>query len=431
MTAREAVLKALYSMEKSGTYTNAALKAALSQDDFSAPDKGLITEMIYGVVSEKSAVDYIISQFSKVKIKKMTPWVLNILRMGIYQIYYMDKIPHSAACNESVKLAKKYSHGAGSGFVNGVLRSAVRGLDGFRFPETGDAVKDLSLKYSYPEWITSRLIEEYGQERCEELFCENRNSHQTHIRINLLKTDQVGIKEKLKAEGLECSEYDALEGAMLVKGKLNVEKSMAYRNGLFSLQNISSQKTVDVLAPKPGDTVIDMCAAPGGKSCAVAEKMKNNGKVLSFDIFEHKVKLIKKTAQRLGIDIIEADVWDATKSCDRLVDFADKVLVDAPCSGLGVIHKKPDIKWSRQESDIEELCKIQSVILENAAAYVKNKGVLVYSTCTIIPEENRLQIDKFLKKHKEFKKEFEEQILTSSVGESGFYICKMIKESNI
>lgn len=428
MTAREAALKALYNIEKSEAYTNSALKTALGQDDFSAQDKGLITEIIYGVISNKTALDFIISKFSKIKIKKMTPWVLNILRMGIYQIYYMDKIPANAACNESVKLAKKYSHSAASGFVNGVLRSAAREVEKFEFPKTGDKVADLSLEYSYPEWITARIIEEYGAETCEELFKENKNAHRLHIRVNSLKTDKSKILDMLAEEGLLCEDCEITESSLFVKGKLNVEKSKAYKDGLYSLQNISSQKTVEILDPKPDETIIDMCAAPGGKSCAIAERMGNNGKVLAFDIFEHKINLIMASAKRLGIDIIEAKVMDSSKKCDELLGYADRVLADVPCSGLGVLHKKPDIKWSRSEEEISELCKIQAEILENAALYVKDGGVLVYSTCTILPEENRLRIEEFLKNHKNFKKEYEEQILTSVYGESGFYICKMVKE---
>ncbi|MBR5155026.1 MAG: 16S rRNA (cytosine(967)-C(5))-methyltransferase RsmB [Clostridia bacterium] len=427
MTAREVALKALYSIEKSGAYINVALKEALSKGELPVQDKGLVTEIIYGVVSNKSAIDYIIMQFSKIKIKKMTPWVLGILRMGIYQIYYMDKIPHSAACNEAVTLAKKYSHGAGAGFVNGVLRSAARASENFEFPKSGDKVKDLSLEYSYPEWITEKIISEYGEEKCQELFEENRKAHSTTIRVNSLKTNAGELMEVLKNEGLECETVDGLKNTLIVRGKLNVGSSEAYKNGFYSLQNFSSQKAVEVLAPQPSSFVIDMCAAPGGKSCAIAEKMENRGKILSFDIFSHKVELIKKAALRLGIDIIDAKVMDSTVLNEELIQKADYILADVPCSGLGVIHKKPDIKWTRTKEDIVELCKIQEKILDNAAAYVKPGGTLVYSTCTILPEENRLRIKEFLKDNSEFKVVYEEQILTSSLGESGFYICKMVK----
>ncbi|MBE7031348.1 MAG: 16S rRNA (cytosine(967)-C(5))-methyltransferase RsmB [Ruminococcaceae bacterium] len=428
MTARESALRALHSIDTQSAYVNAALKQALSVDGMSLADKGLVTEIIYGVVSNKTAVDYIISQFSKVKLKKMSPWVLAILRMGVFQIFYMDKIPHSAACNEAVKLAKKYSHGAGAGFVNGVLRSVARSIEEFSFPKTGDAVKDLSLEYSYPEWMTKKLITEYGAEKCAELYAENRKAHGICVRVNTLKTTPAKLIDILKAEGVECEKVENAENALYLHGKFNAELSAAYRDGLFSLQNISSQMAVEALDPQKNELIIDMCAAPGGKSCAAAERMGNEGKVISFDIFEHKINLIKNAAKRLGISIIDAKVGDSTAICEELAGKADRVLADVPCSGLGVIHKKPDIKWSRKELDIAELCNIQAKILEVAAAYVKDGGVLVYSTCTILPEENRLRIEEFLKNHSEFKKVFEQQILTGYSGESGFYICKMVKE---
>lgn len=428
MTARELALKALYSIEQSGSYTNKALSDALNRDDLSTADKGFVTELIYGVVSNKIAVDYIISRFSKIKLKKMTPWVLNILRMGIYQIYYMDKIPQSAACNEAVKLAKKYSHGAGSGFVNGVLRSAARSKAEFTFPKTDNKIADLSLEYSYPEWMTQKIAEEYGFDRTGQLFAECRKPHPVAIRVNTLKASTQEVKKQLENEGLECTIYEELEGCLLVSGKLNVNRSQAYKAGLYSLQNISSQKAVNILEAKSGDIVVDMCAAPGGKSCGIAERMENRGKVYSFDIFEHKIELIKKSAKRLGIEIIDARANDSTKLCTELIQKADRVLADVPCSGLGVIHKKPDIKWSRTEADIAELCSIQKAILSNAAEYVKPGGVLVYSTCTILPEENRLVTEDFLSNNKGFEKVYEEQILTSELGESGFYICKMVRK---
>lgn len=426
MTAREIALKALYDIEINGTYTNAALNSALSGTELELCDRGFVTELIYGVVSNKTAIDFIISKYSKIKIKKMSPWVLSILRMGVFQIFYMDRIPHSAACNESVKLAKKYSHRAGTGFVNGVLRSFAREVDKFDFPKGKSDAEYLSLKYSYPLWMTEKLIAEYGTERCKELYEENNKAHGVFLRVNTLKISTDELIERLNNEGINCEKMH-IDGCLKAVGRLSIDKSAAYSEGLYSLQNISSQMAVVALAPKPGDTVIDMCAAPGGKSCAIAEKMENCGKVLSFDVFEHKVDLIKKSAQRLGVDIIDARLQDGMVCLPKLENSADCVLADVPCSGLGVIHKKPDIKWRRTEEDVDELCRIQKEILKNAAAYVKPGGILVYSTCTILPEENRLQTDEFLENNSNFKKLYEEQILTDETGESGFYICKMMK----
>lgn len=427
MTARECALKALYDIETNGAYTNAALKTALKSDELSAADKGFITELIYGVVANKTALDFIISKFSKIRMKKLSPWVLNILRMGIFQMYYMDKIPHSAACNEAVKLAGRYSHKSGCGFVNGVLRSFSREKDNFEFPLSGDKIADLSLIYSYPQWITKRLVETYGAERCEELYKENRKAHCTAVRVNCLRTDAESLCTVLADEGITTERIAKLENALVIKSGINIEKSKAYKDGLYSLQNISSQLAVEILGPEPGDTVIDMCAAPGGKTCAAAERMNNCGKIIAFDMFEHKIDLINKAASRLGIDIIEGKTADSQIVQPELIGKADKVLADVPCSGLGVIHKKPDIKWHRKEEDIAELVQIQKNILETAALYVKDGGVLMYSTCTILGEENKRNTDIFIKNHPEFKKVFEEQILTTDMGESGFYICKMVK----
>lgn len=429
MTAREAALRGLYDIEISGKYMNTALKEALSRNELSERDKALITELMYGVVSNKSAVDYIISSFSSIKLNKINPWVLNILRMGVFQICYMDKIPHSAACNEAVKLAKKYSHAAG--FVNGVLRNVSRNSGEIVFPQTGNVVSDLSLKYSYPEWITEKLVAEYGERRTRELFEENSKAHCTMLRANRLKITAEELVPVLKSEGIECEAACESENAVIVKGRLNIEGSQAYKEGLYSVQNISSMRAVEALDPQAGELVIDMCAAPGGKSCAAAEKMNNTGRIISFDLFEHKIELIQNSARRLGINIIEAKKSDSSKICTSLFETADKVLADVPCSGFGVIHKKPDIKWSRKEEDIPSLCAVQQQILEAAAVYVKRGGVLVYSTCTVLPEENRMQTERFLNEHSEFKKVSEEQILTGGMGESGFYICKLLKERSI
>ncbi len=428
MNAREIALKALYEIDTDGAYLNAALKNALKNKEIEPRDRGFITELIYGVVTNKIAIDFIISKYSKIRLKKISPWVLNILRMGVFQIYYTDKIPHNAVCDEAVKLAKRYSHKGSWGFVNGVLRSFSRSAQEFEFPKCESRAEELSLVYSYPLWLTERIIEEYGEERCEELYKENAKPHPMTLRVNTLKTDADALIKALAKEGVVCEKLEEPIKCVRVDGPLNIDKSPAYKEGLFSLQNISSCLAVEALDAHEGETIIDMCAAPGGKTCAIAEKMKNKGKIIAFDIFKHKVELIKNSAKRLGIDIIDARVKNSCEPDETLVGIADRVLADVPCSGIGVIHKKPDIKYSRAATDIEALTKIQKEILENAAKYVKSGGVLIYSTCTILPEENRLRIDEFLAEHSEFSKVSEQQILTSEMGESGFYICKMLKK---
>lgn len=423
MNAREIILKALYNIEEKGEYFTHALSSSIALCE--ERDRSFVTEVIYGVIKNKTALDYIIMQFSSVKMKKMTPWVRNILRMGTFQMYYMDKIPHSAACNESVKLSKKYAHTAAGRFINGVLRNISRNIDNIRFPSAEEPVKYLSTFYSYPEWMTEKLLDQYGFDDCESFMSESNKSHGVTLRVNPLLSNPEKVTAALESEGVHAEVLKNSPALLTVSGKININNLKSYKNGLFSLQNFSSYKAVEALDPKCGEFIIDICAAPGGKSCAAAEKMQNIGKVLSFDIYDHKVKLIESSAKRLGIDIIEAKVHNGCEVLSDYIGRADRVLLDAPCSGLGVIHKKPDIKWNRRESDISELTKVQSQLIDTACQYVREGGILLYCTCTVLKEENQDITSAFLSSHDGFEKISEKQILTDSGGESGFYICKM------
>ena len=427
MNSRELALKVLYDIDVNNAYTNSSLNKTIKLADISSKDKALLYEIVYGVVKNRLKIDYIINKFSKVKAKKISSYVLNILRMGIYQVIFLDKIPDSAACNEAVKLAKKYSNKGGVGFVNGVLRNICREKDNIVFPDKEtDFVKYLSVKYSYPEWIVKKLVDQYGEKCTESFISESNMPHNTDIRINTLKTTVENFCNILNKRDISYELSETAENIISVDANIDMTMLDEYKNGMFSLQNSSSKRAVDILAPESGETVIDVCAAPGGKSCAAAEKMDNIGKVFSFDLYEHKKGLILNSADRLSIDIIDADTWDATVLNKNFIGKADRVLVDAPCSGIGVIHKKPDIKWKRQEDDIKTLASVQKTILANASKYVKPGGVLMYSTCTVFKEENQDVVSEFLKHNPSFSVEHEEQILTTEKGESGFYICKMV-----
>ena len=423
MDSRQIILKTLYNIEEKGEYFTHALSSAVTACN--DRDRGFVTEVIYGVIKNKSALDCIIMQFSSVKMKKMTPWVRNILRMGAFQMYYMDKIPHSAACNESVKLSKKYAHAAAGRFINGVLRSISRNIDNIRFSSKEEPVKYLSAVYSYPEWMAEKLLDQYGFDDCESFMGESNKSHGVTLRVNPLLSTAEEVMAALEGECVHAEVLKNSPALLTVSGKININNLNSYKNGLFSLQNFSSYKAVEVLDPKCGEFIMDICAAPGGKSCAAAEKMQNSGKILSFDIYDHKIKLIENSAKRLSISIIETRVHDGCELLSEYIGRADRVLLDAPCSGLGVIHKKPDIKWNRQESDIPELAKVQSKLIDTACRYVKEGGILLYCTCTVLREENQDIISAFLSAHGEFGKVYEKQILTGAGGESGFYICKM------
>lgn len=425
-SAREAVLKGLHRIETEDAYTNQVLKEILAGDGIAPVDRPFVTELLTGVVRHRLRLDYVIERFSKIKLKKLSPWVHQILRMGIYQILFLERVPDSAACNESVKLARRYANGGAQGFINGLLRTVVREKENIPLPKENP--ERLSVAYSCPLWLTEKLIAQYGVETTENILNSSHEKHPVTLRVNRLSTQAELLQKRLEDEGIKTLLDAKNPNRLLVEGALNVNQSSAYREGLYTIQNSSSMTAVELLNPQKGETVLDLCAAPGGKTTYMAERMANQGKVFAFDIHPHKTELIQKSAERLGISIVSVGVQDATESMEAWIGKADRVLADVPCSGIGVIHKKPDIKWHRTLADVEELCKIQKQILKNAASYVKPKGVLVYSTCTILREENQEQIIAFLKENPEFVLEEERLLFTHETGGSGFYIAKLIRK---
>ncbi len=419
VSARQGATDALFDIEKKGEYSTKAVTDAIK--NLEPRDKAFANELILGVLRNKIYLDFVIQSFSKTKLKKLNPYVLQILRVGAYQMICIDKVPVSAACNEAVKLAEKRARAA-KGFVNGVLRSISRNLD--NLPEIkGNEIEKLSVKYSCPLWLAEKLFSQFG-DKTEDILKDSLKPHPTFIRVNALKTDEDALIEKLKAEGIEAEKSD-LKNCLTIKGAININVSGAYKEGLYTLQNVNSQMATVILEPKADETVIDMCAAPGGKTTHIAELMENKGRVIAFDIHPHKIELIEKTAERLGLDSIEARCHNSEEAIEDLKGMADRVLADVPCSGIGVIHRKPDIKYNRQEEDITALCEIQKNILKNASEYVKTGGTLVYSTCTILKEENQDITEEFIKENKDFEKTFEKLYLAHETGGSGFYICRM------
>lgn len=433
MNSREIAYRILYKLDKDKAYVNKVLADSLNRPDILDIDKGFITEIVMGCVKNRTLLDFYIMQFSKIKIRKMSIQVRNIIEMGVYQIMFMSRVPDSAVCNESVKIARKYVSKS-SGFVNGILRNIARNKSEIKEPEkSGNKIDYLSVFYSYPKWITEELVDQYGYDECEKIFkCANK-PHSPSIRANKLKApcridntlDAKLFKDVLLIDGIQATQDTDLECCFNIINRLDIKNSNAYKQGLYTIQNRSSQMVGNIMDPKPDEFIIDVCAAPGGKTTHIAEIMNNKGRIIAFDIHEHKIKLINNTAQRLGIDIIEVYQNDAAIINEKYIKCADRVLVDAPCSGLGVIHTKPDIKWHREYSDISELVKIQESILEASAQYVKNGGVLVYSTCTILKQENEEQITNFLKTHPDFRLVAEKKLLTHIDGGSGFYIAKL------
>lgn len=390
--AREIALHILYDIEYNGAYSNIALKNAfLKNNDLKNLDKAFITRLVYGVVSMKLNLEYIISKNSKIRLKKISKHIMLILKMGIYQIKYMDKVPESAAVNESVKLAKRYGHGASSGFVNGVLRGVLK--TNVKYPE--DKIERLAYELSYPLELCKKWCNDFGIEFTKDLLLAMNKESKTTLRVNRLKT----IADDLCNEFPELKKSEVFENAVIVSG-IDVASSKIYKKGYVYPQDISAMMASVVLNPKKNERVLDLCSAPGGKSTHMAELMGNDGEIISVDIHEHKIRLIENNAKRLGIDIIKTKCMDSTVFIEEFENKFDKILADVPCTGLGIISKKPDIKWKADE--MSEIIKVSEKILTNALRYVKIGGEVLFSTCTLNREENELMLDKILKEHKNF-----------------------------
>ena len=397
MNAREAAFKILCDIEIEKNYSNMAINKIFKNEKVSDKDKGLATELVYGVIENRKYLDFIINKLSKIKVKKMSSFVKIILRMGTYQILFLDKIEDHAAVNETVKLASKYD-GKSKGFVNAILRNEIRQKRTIKYIDIEDPIRRLAVKYSYQQWIVEDWVKNFGIEFAEELLEALNERPDLYVRTNTLKMDRDSLLKESEKEGIKASRALLPEEAIMVENFKGIESSRLYKEGLFTVQDISSMLVAKVVAPKEGDMVLDVCSAPGGKSTHMAELMKNTGKVVSRDVFEHKIKVIKAASKRLGIKNIEAEEFDATVLDEASVDKFDCVLADVPCSGLGIIRRKPEIKYKAKE-ELADLPKIQSKILENASKYVKINGTLVYSTCTVQNCENIEIVEKFLKEN--------------------------------
>lgn len=400
--ARQEALKAIYYINEKGAFINIALNKIARNKNISDLDRAFITELVYGTIKWKLTLDWVISKFSTREINKIHPWVRNILRMSVYQILYLDRVPSFAACNEAVNLTKSFGPKGSEGFVNAILRAIIRNRENLTFNNIKDKNEYLSVKYSHPIWLVKRWLSNFGQSFSEGLLNANNSIPSLTIRINTLKTTKDDAINILTREGLKVSAARYLEEALEIKKNYGLEKLTSYKEGLFQPQDEASMLVSHALFPKPGQLIIDVCAGPGGKSTHIAQLMNNKGKIIARDIYKHKLQLIEGLASRLGVKIIEAQKHDAKILDKELIGKADGVLVDAPCSGTGIIRRKPDIKWKRQEKDLLELTKQQKEILDTSARYVKNQGCLVYSTCSLETEENESVIKAFLEENDDF-----------------------------
>lgn len=396
--ARNIALKSLYEINIKQAYSNIVLDKFINEnrEKLSNLDINFISELVYGVVTWKLTLEYIIQKYSKTKIKKMSDWVKNILYLGSYQILFLDKVPKSAAVNESVNLCKKYNFKS-VGLVNAILRK-IEKSDYKEISNITNSITRISLKYSMPEWIVKKFCDEYGEEETANI-CQNLNLRPNiSVRINRLKGK------------MDLGEKGILEDFRTITGTKNITKTKEYIEGNITIQDEAAGLSSFVLAPKEGEIVLDACSAPGGKTTYLAELMHNKGKIVAWDIYEERLKQVEQNAKRLGIDIIQTEVYDATKLKEEYVEKFDKILIDVPCLGLGVIRRKPDIKWNRQEEDIKEISDIQFNILKTCSKYLKKNGTLVYSTCSMLKEENDAIIEKFIKEEKFETVNIEEQI---------------------
>lgn len=400
--SRKIALEILNSVIKNNSYSNIVLNSKLKESKLDDKDKALITEIVYGTLKHKYTIDKILSNFLKAPLEKQDIFLLNMLRMTIYQIKYLTKIPEFAAVNEGVELAKQYKSINASKLVNGVLRNYLRNKDKDYYDEN-DAVDRLCFLYSFEPWMVKMFIHQYGYDNTEKILMGLNTVPNLTVRINTLKTTYDEAFEKLKKFGYDTEDgVVCAEAIRIIRGK-SIEQNPLFREGLITVQDESAMLVGSSMEIVPDISVLDLCSAPGGKATHIAELMNNRGKIRAFDIHKDKLSLIKDNAARLGITIINCDVMDAAVFNKELIDSAQRVLIDVPCSGLGIIRKKPEIKWTKNLHQLRDLKMIQRSIMENAASYVKKDGILLYSTCTINKDENEENIKWFLNKFNNYK----------------------------
>ena len=404
MDTRDIALNVLMDIETNNTFSNIALSKALKKNQFSdKQDRAFLSRLVEGTVERLITLDYIINQFSKTKVKKVKPFIRCLLRMGCYQIIYMDKVPDSAAVNESVKLAKNHGFASLSGFVNGVLRNISRNKSTISFPSKEDGELYYSINYSIPEWLCKKIMDDYP-ECYREIFDGCFRERKTTIRVNESRVEKQEMIRLLQEASVEVQSGKYDEKALLIDGYDFIRKLPGYRQGYFAVQDESSMCAVRAAGIKPGDTVIDICAAPGGKTTLAAEYAGENGRIYSMDIAEDKLELIEENADRLGfLDRVIIRQHDATVRLDCMCDKADVLIADVPCSGLGIIGRKNDIKYRLTENQLDELVDLQRRILASSIPYVKSGGTLLFSTCTINPSENEDNVEWILKEYPDFK----------------------------
>ena len=432
MSARKTALDVLIACRKNGAWSNGVLKEYVRRDRLDSRDSALAARLCYGVMQNRNYLDFYLAQLLTGRIKDLHPVVRDILHIGLYQIYQMDKIPESAAVNESVELSKKYcKNQRAAGLVNGVLRNAVRTKDTLKEPVSYED------KYSHPGELINLLKAYVGKERLEPMLQANNAIAPLTAQVNTLKITAEALQAQLANEGVMAEMHPWLENCLILFGTGNMEQLPSFKEGLFYVQDPAAKLSILCAELRPGDRVLDCCAAPGGKSFAAAVAMQGQGSITSCDIYEHKTELIARGAERLGFDLITAKQHSATEFDSQWEEKMDAVIADVPCSGLGIIRKKPDIRY-KDLKEMAELPALQREILGNVSRYVRPGGLLLYSTCTLVRAENEDVVAEFLRTHPDFTTEplplgapfpkNESGMLTLVPGEydtDGFFICRL------
>lgn len=429
--SRELILEILLQITRDGEYSHIALKNALDQYQYlDKKERAFITRVVNGTLERMIELDYILGQFSKVKVSKMKPVIRTILQSGVYQLKYMDSVPNSAVCNESVKLAVKKGFTDLRGFVNGVLRNISRNLENIRYPSEEDTVYYLSVRYSLPEWILKRWLAQYDEASVRRMAEEFLKEKPVTVRFNPERISKKELIQMLEAEDVCIKEDETLPYALHLSGYDHLSGLISFRQGYYQVQDISSMQVAEWAEVQKDDYVVDVCAAPGGKALHIAERLSGSGHVEARDLTEYKVGLIRENIIRSGLTNIEALRWDALQPDERMIGKADIVIADLPCSGLGVLGKKPDLRYKMTREAQKELAALQRNILAVVSGYVKPGGKLLYSTCTVNREENEENAG-WIQEHCEgFRLIREKQTLPGRDAGDGFYLAMFRKEGS-
>jgi 16S rRNA (cytosine967-C5)-methyltransferase len=423
-TARQLAVLSLCRLEREGKYGNLEADAAIKKFGLKGAEKALYTRLFYGVLERKITLDYIISRYSDKPVDEMTYEMKNILRSSVYQLLYLDRIPDYSAVNEGVELAKKYERKSAGGFVNAVLRKVA--ANGIPEIKRGNDARYLSVRYSVSEQICGLLCGALGFDEAEKMLAADLSQKGVTLRVNTLKTTVDQLRKLLEENGLKCGPVPQSGFGIKINDHVDTETLFSLTDGLAYIEDGASQAAVSLLDAKEGMTVADVCAAPGGKTVSAALQMKNEGVIYAFDVHKNKLKLIEKTAEKTGVTIIRTAEHDAREPRPELIGVCDRVICDVPCSGLGVLGKKPDMRYKELDG-LDRLVRTQRAILEASSKYLKKGGVMVYSTCTVLPAENNENVSYFLENNKDYSLLYEKTFYPHRDGTDGFYTAKIVR----